>query len=969
MINPSNELKKLLESRKSDPVIGVEIYSRSTVDISSISAPANAIARFSDGCFTWSNSSGDYSYEAKIVEFPSVKKFLDSQQNEADILLGNVEKGDRSGVRFVLDNKIKGCWLVIRIIFPEFPDESWVIWWGKCLRPGKIDNKIVTISATQEIGNYKTQIPFRSYAVRCPLTPGKGDCLGNIPLSEHSVLYQQQYAKYGTMLCPDRTRSTCIKLGNEKFFQGQPAIAISGTFSYVDTTVEDAQQKNKKKSLPPLKTESWSSVNQNETTSEVVSLSFGRCQIAGHPITWADKGSEIVSIQGFCEGRISEFDFIRVRDSKFTLGTVIKHYGDYGGSGSNGPDTLFGGFAGFNSRLAYLEVSVTGSQPTEVDSAPLITAVVRGMQIPIPNKNGEYTLSESSNNPVHILRFLFIDEKYGRVPAYRMDDSVNIKTAEYCDELVEDRSQCETIILPTNEYNDYGVNYRRYRSASVWNAYRQQWENGNQDGVHPWLEQPLINWFIPFNQAPILPQVNILRQRFTINGHLQEKTPLLDFIQKRILPCFRGWINYNKDGKIEIRTRQPADNGYLRSDISANQKFIPINNVSKWKKDKNGYLLIGVGQPTSEIRKVVGVNFSSGCNNLPISVETDGGIISSISPIIGGSPSTQGVGYIDFSGIIEQDNVVTFTFNTSPNEFFINYVTDGTEDITTLVQMLTAYLNANPDFSNYLTAFINPSKPHRLNIRCEAGYLELDKPTEYSHNIADEVLRVQAVYENCNELDADTSSTFDNIMIDSFSWNDGSQDDEVNSYSAVYTSAVDDFHVAKLVPRTSWDTVDLEGELNEEELDLKFVDNYWQAAYITKSHAIENIDGNIPFSWRTGISGYMLELGDVVAVRHDSGDGAIRYTPVWIKSLSYDLSSFSTNIEAKLYLSGAWDHRVQPIEPLLTTTLNPSFVPFTPDAIGSHGGYSTASELNSPNYARYDNFTESRYSLDGVDRL
>ena len=973
MIEVSNELKTLLESRNSDPWVGVEIYDRSTVDISSISAPGSAMARFSDGCFTWSNSSGDYDYEAKIVEFPSVRKFLDSQQNEADIILSNVERGYKSGARFVLDNKIKGSWLVLRLIFPEIPDESWVFWWGKCLRPGKIDNKIVTISATQEIGNYKTQIPFRSYGVRCPLTPGKGDCLGNIPLSEHSILYQEQYAKYGTMLCPDRTRSTCIKLGNEKFFQGQPAIAVSGTFSYVDTSdvASNSQTKNKKKIIPPLKTESWSAVNQSETTSEVVNLAFGRCQIAGHPITWADTGSEIKSTQGFCEGRISEFDFIRCRDSRFTLGSVIEHYGDYGGSGSNGPDTLFGGFTGFNSRLAYLEVSVTGSSPTEVDSAPLITAVVRGMQVPVPNSDGKYVLSESSNNPVHILRFLFVDQKYGRVPEYRIDDEANLRTAAICDELVEDRTQCETIILPSNEYNDYGVNYRRYRSTSAWTTYREDYEeNGIQvSDVHPWLEQPLVNWFIPFNQAPILPQANILRQRFTINGHLQEKTSLLDFIQKRILPCFRGWINYNKNGKIEIRTREAADNGYLRSDITPGQTLIPINNVSKWKKNKNGYLLIGVGQEKSEIRKVTGLVFSSACNNLPINVESTGSIVTSLSPITGGSSSAQGVGYIDFSGAVGANDSVKFTFNNSPNDFFIKYVADGTEDLSLLVKMVNAYLNANPDFSNYLTAYITPNKPHRLNIRCEAGYLQIDQPTEYSHNIAEEVLRVQAVYENCNELDADTSSSFDNIMIDSFSWNDGTQDDEVNSYSAIYTSAVDDFHIAKLVPRTSWDTIELEGELNEEELDLKFIDNYWQAAYVTKSHAIENIDGNIPFSWRTGISGFMLEMGDVVAVKHDSGDGAIRYTPVWIKSISYDLSTFSTSIDARLYLSGAWDHRVQPIEPLLTTTLNPSFVPFTPDAIGNHGGYTLASELRSPNYATYSNFRESRYSIDGVDRL
>lgn len=969
MIKISTELKALLESRASEIQVVVEIYSRDTIDIASIKAPATALARFSDTCFTWSTSFGDYDYEAKIVDFPSVKTYLTDQQNEADILISNVQRGIKSGARFVLDNKIKGTWMVIRLIFPEIQDENWVIWWGKSLRPGKIDNKSVTLSATQEIGNYKTQIPFRSYGVKCPLTPGKGDCLGNIPLTSHSVLYQQQYAKYGTMLCPDRTRSTCVKLGNEQFFQGQPSIAISGTFSYIDTS-EDAQKKNKKKKLPPLKTDSWSTINQSETTSDVVNLAFGRCQIAGHPITWADKGTELISIQGFCEGLIGGFDFIKCRNTKLKLGNVIEHYGDYGGGTSQGPDTLFGGFSGLNSKLAYLEVAVTGSSPTEVDEAPLITAVVRGMMVPVPNENGDYILLESSNNPVHIIRFLFTDQKYGRVPTYRMADLVNIRTADYCNELVEDRTQCESIVLPTNEYNDYGEQYRRYRSASAWTAYRQKYNDNEIVGVDPWIEQPLVNWYTPFNQPPILPKGNVLRQRFTLNGHLQEKTALLEFIQKRLLPCFRGWINYNRDGQIEIRTRQPADNGYIRTDIPAEADIIPINNISQWRTNRDGFLLIGVGKNTSEIRKVTGVLYSPGCNDLPISATTTGTLTATVSPITGGSLSTQGTGYIDIGGIVEANSEIKITFNSVPNDFYVSYVTDGIESLQTVTKMLLAFLNANTDFSNYLTAYIVPNKPHRIYIRCEAGFLQLNEVTEYPHTATEEVLRVDAVYENCNELDADSSSTFDNIAIDSFSWNDGSQEDEINSYTALYTSAVDDFHIAKIIPRTSWDTIELEGDLNEEELDLKFVDNYWQAAYVTKSTAIEGLDGNIPFSWKTGISGYMLEMGDVVAVRHDSGDGELRYVPVWIKAISYNISNFTTDIQANLYLSAAWDHRVQPIEPLLTTTLNPSFVPFTPDAIGSHGGYGTASQLFSPNYGQHgDYYGQAKFSPDGVDRL
>lgn len=975
MIKISNQLKALLESRDCEIVPVVEIYSRNTVDISSISAPANAIARFSNKCFTWENSSGSYEYLAKVTEFPSVKTYLDNQQNEAEIVIANVERGENSGSSFVLNNKIKGTWMVIRLIFPDLPDESWTFWWGKSLRPGTINNKTVNLSATQEIGNYKIQIPFRTYSAKCPLTPGKGECLGPIPLSEHSALYQQRYKEWGTMLCPDRTFTTCVKLENDKLFQGQRLVAVSGQFSYVsqDETTSNDQKKNKKKNVPDLKTESWSSLNQSDS-NEIIALTFGRSQLAGHPFTWADTGTEVKTLFGFCEGRISDFDFIRCRNPEFTITSVREHYGEYGGMGSQTPDSLFNGFSGYNSKLAYLEVITTGSKPENVDNAPLVTAVIRGTQIPVPDVSGEYRLLETSDDPVHILRFLLTDEKFGKVPTYRMADERNLLTSNYCNELIEDRTQCESIVLPINESADYNVGYRRYRSTGVYTAYRDTFDNdpdlvNPDDFIDPNFEQPWVRWYHPFEQQPLLQEQNVLRRRFTANGALQEKTSLLDFIQKRILPCFRGWLNYNRDGKIEIRTKEPADSAHLRADVSKNSTLLPITNITKWRENRDGHLIIGIGKETAEKRDVIRILNSPACNNLPISGEVNGTIDINISPISGGSDVSPGVGYIDITGEVTANSTITLKFNTVPNLFSISYTTDGIENINSVTRMLTAHLNANPDFANYLTAYIIPSYLNRIYIRCEAGYLELDEPLEYDHFLAEQVMRVQAVFENCNDLFADNSATLDNIVIDSFSWNETNQDNDINAYTATYTSAVDDFHLAKIIPRTSWDTIEQEAELNEEELDLKFVDNYWQAAYITKSHAIENIDGNLPFTWRTGLSGFMLEMGDVVAVRHDTGEGALKYTPVWIKSISYDLDTFTTSITGMLYLSAAWDHRVQPVEPILTATLNPDYPPFAPEALGSSGGISIASESRPLPYPDYPWLgKDPRYSPDGIDR-
>ncbi|MCZ2442665.1 MAG: hypothetical protein LC101_02650, partial [Flavobacteriales bacterium] len=287
-------------------------------------------------------------------------------------------------------------------------------------------------------------------------------------MEEHSQLYQQQYALYGTMLCPDSSIETCKKLGNEKFFQGQPAVAINGTFSYVSTDIQDDSNKKKKKSnISNLKTESWSSINQSESSSDMVPLGFGRFQLSGHPISWADMGTSIKALFGFCEGKIQDFDFIKCRTEGLTISRVIKHYGEYGSYGSQVPEVLFNGYGGYNSRLAYLEVIVDGSKPEEVGGAPIVTSVIRGLEIPVPNENGDYISRMATDNPVHITRFILTDDKYGKIPPYRIADARNLLTAQYCDELIEDRTQSEWLLLPTNEYEDYGSGYIRYRSTGV----------------------------------------------------------------------------------------------------------------------------------------------------------------------------------------------------------------------------------------------------------------------------------------------------------------------------------------------------------------------------------------------------------------------------------------------------------------------------------------------------------------------
>lgn len=979
MLALSDDIINELTKRNKYIIPVVEIYPRSVETLNSLSSPGQAIGRFSNVCYTWSNSTGSYEYDAKVLAWPEVKSYLDSEVNTAEIEFSNVARGEASMSRFCLDNKIKGCWMVIRFLYPDKPEESNIVFWGKCERPGGINNETITLIAKQDLGNYRQEIPFREYGIRCPLQFAQplGGCLGDQALTAKSVSYRRAVEQYGSAGC-NKLFSTCTLLENTKYFQGQRVVAVSGQFSYI--TIEEVVKRvlfwTKRKKISVVKTDSWSSVNQSEG-SEVVPLAFGRCQIQGHPFTWADQGQTVKSLLGFCEGKISAFTFVRSRTQGINVISQTEHLGDWGSVGTQQLDTLFNGASGYNSRLAYLEIVTDGSSPTQVDDSPIITAVIRGMEVPVPDVNGNYTIEQWSNNPVHITRFLMTDPRFGRIPTYRIDDAYNLFTADDCDEIVEDRTNEEFIVLPANEVENYNLTYRRFRSAGRYTAYRDMWDRGllPTESVRllappPEFEDPEIRWFDPFQPYVLPPLRNVLRQKYTFNGALQEKTSLLDFLYERLFPTFKGYLNYSPDGLIQIKNRQKADNAYVRAETRSGALSIPVTNVRPWKNNLQGYLLIGVSLEDAEIREVVGFDYSTACNDFSITTEDTGGVTSTSADITGGSRSAPGMGYIELAGTPIAGDEVKVIFGEGDNEFTISYIADGVEDLQTFTRMLVAFLNANIQFAESFTAYTLVDNPYKILIRCESGYLIFNKPTEFKHYVGEEVLRVQAVFENCGELTANTSAQFDNIIENTFKWNE-EKDEEVNAIIAKYTSAVDDFHLTNIMPRAGWDTIDLEGELLKDEIDLTFVDNYWQAAYLTKGQAIDRIDGNLHFSFDTGIIAIRLELGDVVAVRHDSGDGALNYVPCWITKNEIKIDDFTVSLGLKLYLSAAFDYNVQPVEPLLTTTLNAALYPEQPPTTtGSGGGTSRGTEpiVYRPDGRYYEKFRQlGVYSPTGVD--
>jgi hypothetical protein len=188
------------------------------------------------------------------------------------------------------------------------------------------------------------------------------------------------------------------------------------------------------------------------------------------------------------------------------------------------------------------------------------------------------------------------------------------------------------------------------------------------------------------------------------------------------------------------------------------------------------------------------------------------------------------------------------------------------------------------------------------------------------HTIAEEVMRVVMVYENKYDP-TNTDGRFANIVDKSFRFNE--RDAEFHAVIPTYVSAVDDFIRKTIQPAVAWNAADNERNMSKLELDMPFVDNYWNAAWAAKSYAIDLIDGGIWGSFDTGYRAFFHEFGEVVAVKHRTVEG-FGYMPMSIEKIQFKAKNRAVHLGVKLYLSAAFDRRIAKVESTIESTLTPT---------------------------------------------
>lgn len=938
------------EINRGDFYLGVEFYLPDFDDI--FGRPDLALFRLSASRFKWHN----LNYRDAIKSIPEMKKSIGKSFNSMTLELTNVERGFNSGSTFVFKQLIKGFRVAVRIMFPTLEDVNMtrLIWWGRVVEAEDLDANGVKINCSQEIGNFSYEVATQKYGASCPLFFGKGECLGNETLEQKSPLFRAAFNAFGQGGC-NRTFQRCDQLQNTKFYQGQNQVVVTGKFDRVVKTIVPFLLFFKKVKLTHTPVP-YTSKNQSTSDDAYQAWIYGRSRMELRPFTWVDIGTELNALMGACRGKIQGFYNITCHNPSLTLTSITQHLGELGGEGTQQPDPRFPE-SGYNSRLAYIGASYSGSPPDdEPEEIPITSAIIKGFEILTYDGFGGFKRAWS-HNPVDVARDLITNFPYTVVKPTWFNETINARTFKRCFTVIEDDTDAEIPVITAAEFASYqNDEFQRFRSTSRYDANVLRLNNGieapatglarHNVALSESIENvpifadiysypPDINWGSVINAPSVVQSRTYLMYRYTTNLVIREKSKLSDILFSLVLPTFRGFLNFDLFGKVGIDCRRPADNTFIRSNTAVTDAEVPVTNVVNYFATY-GYLLIGNGLKTCEVAKIKGIRYVNGNAETVVSCTSTGVGVTCPTAFIEREFAPAEI-TVEFNGSCSAGDLITLTF-TEPNGDVLkwDYACDELDTTEVVAEMFRTRLMASPAFRESWTAEIFSLNKSKIYIRCQTGYIRLDRPLQYAHNIGEEILRVVEIYEDGK--DAVHSNGIRDNMKD-FVLNSKRQE-TYHGVKATYISAVRDFVQVEIQPRIAWDAAENERNMNFLELDLRGADSYKQAAGLQKAAAIHYIDGNLPAKFTTGLRGMFHEHGEVIAIRHQTMEG-VSYTPFTVEDMSFSAQGEVT-LDVQLYLSAEFDERTAKEEKFLETTLSVNENYNTvPPPIATNGGYST----------------------------
>lgn len=670
--------------------------------------PADAIETFAGLEITWNG----IAYRREVTSRSDIVRNMGEKTNQCTITFSNIS---RYLATLAQSQTMEGLFLVIRTVVPSVTDDSLVLFVGRCDKPSDIDKKQFSISARQDFGNINQTLPPNKFTADDP--EGR---LPSDPLFE-GILFN---AVNGSHTRPEVVPST-------NFF--------GRLFGRRDT-----------KSV----TEQWSSTDgtpYGQATTEV----FGRCQMQLIPIAYADKGSHVGYLMVACRGPIKAIENIKSRTEG--LGDPVCnmnndppgiHLGDPGGTGTNTGNLCQGDLGGGQvfSKLAYIDGASLGSELDSIDDPPVITAIIVGRIVPVPNSSGVYSLEDWTDNPVHIARFILTQSEWVGINEGFMEDSINYLTAQHCDFPLMDETNDQLIVIHSADIPLTGGVITRFRSTGILNTrfYRSRLFGDTSflpetdDGPYePWDpgDPPLPE--LPGATPTFINQV-LMRKRYTCNVPITGEVRAVDFLYKTIFPTAKLFLRVNKKGRYEIRSETASDATRIRSATVVGATAIPVLDVAPWKTGPEllrGRVRLGAGYgPTltdSEVRDVSSADYSTSGNSITLTASSSGGVSATTSggTLSGGSTTVQASGMVTIAGTPSPGQTVTVTVN----GIAVTHTQNVDDSAGTIAAILKDYINANPRLSKYILASWAAGSPTVVTIKCLHGALNLSSALLKAH--------------------------------------------------------------------------------------------------------------------------------------------------------------------------------------------------------------------------------------------
>lgn len=674
-----------------------EFYAHDYLPSSTGFDPDDAIERFSSRELTHNG----FAYKRAAVSRSAIRRFISAQENSCTLTLSNLYTGDGSvdGDRyvaaFITAFKIEGMWLVVRTVERSNTTDSLVLFVGRCDKPGNVTDRSVPIKAKVAPMDLNANLPLR-------------DWTSDDPLGRHP---------------------------SDPLYEGIRFIAVSGTntFTVVAPSNNFFGRLFGRENTSEV-TSQWSSVD-GTPQGHPRRMVLGRAHLQLVPFLWADRGNLISSLQAASDGPIAAIQGIQGRTSGYTQpytspvpSPPVIHLGDPGGTGTNNGNLQEFKSAGKFSRLAYIECTVGGGRNDVADDPPEITALVKGMLVPLPNASGVYNQVGWTDNPVHLARALFI---WTGTPAGLMQDSVIYQTALHCDEPIYDDSNAEIAYLPSPDFVLSGTAINRFRSTGIID---NRWVRHRHfgDSTDPFFLPPMV---LPFEEEEdpdlLVSIVRPYRRRYTFNAPINEKVKAVDFLRKTLYPAARLYDTINHRGAIEIKSERAADNAFLRAAASAGATQIKVDDVTRWKASLQGKVLIGLSLLTSEVRRLTSAQYSADGNSITLDVLAVGTITATKSgaTLAGGSTSVQATGTVTIGGTPEAFDTVTITIN----GIALVYTLDSFDTTNTVAAMLQTIINADSRLNRFIDALWNPATPTVVTIKSKYGVLNFADALDFDH--------------------------------------------------------------------------------------------------------------------------------------------------------------------------------------------------------------------------------------------